>query len=405
MLHHMYTVGLDVDKPVFTEKILLYAGNSSFCLFLLACLFLLVSYDLFLFSEAKMEKFLDLSLLFRLFFSFEKETEKTDKQDKQGIKTKKNEEKWKKWCSPLVLITFGIIYLLQYSASPLPGQSAGNFGFSTKATAATKNTYNIYTNLPLISEHLSHHKTNLTNDELGYLLAGLIEGNGWFGKKELHIIFSENDSSLAYYIKKRIAYGNVYKIKDKKAVRYICKNAKGLFIILSLINGKLLSNYKYEQLIKHKYSEDYNLIILPPLKILSLDNYWLAGFTQAKGCFHISVAKSKTHKTGYSVRLEYSLKQNDDLPLKLLYYLLKMGNISQYSTGIWCYKSSGFKTAVNLINYFDRFNLFAEKYIDYLKFRKVYIMITEGKHLEDKGIKKIISIATKGSSETSTQEV
>ena len=27
--HHMYTVGLDVDKLVFTEKILLYAGNSS----------------------------------------------------------------------------------------------------------------------------------------------------------------------------------------------------------------------------------------------------------------------------------------------------------------------------------------------------------------------------------------
>ena len=26
--HHMYTVGLDVDSFVFTEKILLYAGNS-----------------------------------------------------------------------------------------------------------------------------------------------------------------------------------------------------------------------------------------------------------------------------------------------------------------------------------------------------------------------------------------
>ena len=32
-------------------------------------------------------------------------------------------------------------------------------------------------------------------------------------------------------------------------------------------------------------------------------------------------------------------------------------------------------------------------------------MITEGKHLEEKGILKIKSIAFKGSSETSTQEV
>jgi LAGLIDADG endonuclease. len=60
----------------------------------------------------------------------------------------------------------------------------------------------------------------------------------------------------------------------------------------------------------------------------------LAGFTQADGCFHISIVKSKTHKTGYSVRLEYSLKQNDDIPLKLLYNNLKMGNLSQYSSGI-----------------------------------------------------------------------
>lgn len=336
--HHMYSVGLDVDKLVFTEKILLYAGNS--------CI-----------------------------------------------------------SSPLVLITFGTIYLgLCPCRHYLPGQSAGNLGFSAKATAVVKNTYNKFFDLPLISEHVTNHKHNLTDGDFGYFLAGLIEGDGWFGKKQLHIIFAENDVSLAYFIKKRIGYGNVYKIKDKKACRYICKNAKGISIILCLINGKLVSKHKYQQLISHNYSKEFNMVILPPSNILSLDNYWLAGFTQADGCFHISVVKSKTHKTGYSIRLEYSLKQNDDLPLKLLYDSLKKGNVSQYSSGIWCYKSTGFKTAANLINYFDKFNLFAEKYKDYLKFRKVYIMITEGKHLEEKGIKKIISIATKGSLETSTQE-
>jgi len=327
-----YTVGLDVDKLVFTQKILLYAGNS--------CI-----------------------------------------------------------SSPLVLIALGTIYLFKR-------QSAGNFRFSTKATAATKNTYTSYKKLLPISEHvLATHKNNLTDNEFGYFLAGLIEGDGWFGYKQLHIIFAEEDTSLAYYIKKRVGHGNVYKIKDKKAVRYICKNKTGLFIILSLINGKLLSSLKYDQIIKHSYSEQFNISILPPLKKLTLDNYWLAGFTQADGCFHISVVKSKTHNTGYSVRLEYSIKQNDKLPLELLYKELQMGNLSQYHRGIWCYKSTGFKTAFSLINYFDRYKLFAGKYTSYLKFRKVYIMLTEGKHLENKGVKKIISIATKGSSETSTQEV
>jgi hypothetical protein len=78
---------------------------------------------------------------------------------------------------------------------------------------------------------------------------------------------------LAYYIKKRIGYGNVYKIKDKNAVRYICKHAKGLSVILSLINGKLVSNSKYDELLKHNYAEHFNLVIIPPLYNLSLDNH------------------------------------------------------------------------------------------------------------------------------------
>jgi hypothetical protein len=78
--------------------------------------------------------------------------------------------------SPLVLVvlfTLGKIYLLQ-----IVGQSARNFGISTIATAVTKNTYNKYTNLPSISEHIPIHKSNLTDEELGYFLAGLIEGDG-----------------------------------------------------------------------------------------------------------------------------------------------------------------------------------------------------------------------------------
>lgn len=303
--------------------------------------------------------------------------------------------------SPLAFIALGKIYL-----STPPGQSAGNFSISAKATAVTKNTFNSYQNLSLISEHVSTplKVSDLTENEFGYFLAGIIEGGGWFGDTVLHINFAENDISLAYLIKNRIGHGQVYKIKDKKAVRYICKNQKGLSIILSLINGKLLSKPKYEQLINHNYPKKFNCTINPPSNQITLDNYWLAGFTQADGCFYISVVKSKTHKTGFSVRLEFSIKQNDAVPLKLLYDTIKMGNLSQYSSGIWCYKSSGFKTAAILISYFDTFNIFAGKYTSYLKFRKVYIKITQGKHLENEGIIKIKSIATKGSSETSTQE-
>lgn len=343
--HHMFSVGMDVDKFVSTVKILLYAGNS----------------------------YISNPLVF-------------------------------------IFLTLGKIYLfkncfIRLNLNVLKGQSAGNFSFSSIVKAVTKNIYNLYLNLSSISEHVPKHKNNIQDEDFGYFLAGLIEGDGLFGKKELHIIFSESDISLAYFIKKRIGYGNIYKIKDKKAVRYVCKHNKGLLYILTLINGKFVSSLKYSQLIRNNYNENFNIKILPPLKKISLDNYWLSGFTQADGCFHISIANSKTHRTGKSVRLEFSLKQKDILPLQLLYNKLKLGNLSQYSSGIWCYKSSGYKTAYELINYFDSYHLYAGKYKDFIKFRKVYIMITEGKHLNEKGIKKIISIKTKGSSETSTQEM
>lgn len=322
--HHMYTVGLDVDKLVFTLKILLYAGNS--------------------------------------------------------------------WISnPLILFMLGTIYFFHYH---MTGKSAGNFRFNTSDIK------NKDINLPIISKHIIKRRNNLSNNELAYFLAGLIDGNGWFGKKQIHITYSEKDSSLAYYIKRRIGYGSIYNIKNKKAIIYECKNIKGISVILSLINGKLISICKYQQLINNNYTEDFNIKILPPLHLVSLDNHWLAGFTQAKGCFHISTVKNKTNTINYNVKLELFLRQKDKIPLNLLYKKIKLGNLSKNNLGVWYYKSTDYKT---LFDYFDKYNVFAEKYKDYIKFRKIYILISKEKHLEYKDLKKIFSISTKGSSETRTQ--
>jgi hypothetical protein len=116
-----------------------------------------------------------------------------------------------------------------------------------------------------ISEHVSSHKTHLNDLDFGYFLAGLIEADGYFGDKTIHIVFCLEDTSLAYLIKKRIGYGNVYKIKNKNAlpgeisrsprVRYVCRHSKGLHYIISLINGKLISTFKYKQLLNNNYSE------------------------------------------------------------------------------------------------------------------------------------------------------
>jgi Cytochrome C and Quinol oxidase polypeptide I len=70
----------------------------------------------------------------------------------------------------------------------------------------------------LISDHVPKHLKPLNNEQLGYYLAGLIDGDGHFSKAlQLVIAFNSSDAFLAYNLKERIGYGNVKKVKDKNA--------------------------------------------------------------------------------------------------------------------------------------------------------------------------------------------
>ena len=68
----------------------------------------------------------------------------------------------------------------------------------------------------------------INNEDFGYYLAGLIDGDGHFSSAEqLVIVFHILDVSLAYYIKKRLGYGSVKKVKNKKAVIFVISSKKG----------------------------------------------------------------------------------------------------------------------------------------------------------------------------------
>jgi hypothetical protein len=65
----------------------------------------------------------------------------------------------------------------------------------------------------------------------------------------LIIVFSSPDVKLAYYIKKIIGFGHVKKVKDKNAYLYIASNKDGIIKIINLINGKLRTFNKFNQVI------------------------------------------------------------------------------------------------------------------------------------------------------------
>ena len=203
---------------------------------------------------------------------------------------------------------------------------------------------------------------------------------------------------MAYKIKKWIGYGNVYKIKGKKAIRYDIRKKEGIKKVMELINGRLRKRSKVNQLNRNK---EYLERVLPVREDKEFDNKWLAGFTDADGCFYIGLAESKSHKIGKSLRLEFTLKQKGEMELlNNVKEYLKGGNVSEYkSQDIGCYKSTGSITAYRVIRYFDEYKLESSKYVSYIKFRNVYRMMTRGEHLTEGGIGKIGRIRSKESSE------
>jgi len=139
-------------------------------------------------------------------------------------------------------------------------QSAGNFIFfnfnffkvENKSISETLRNKSV---IKKISVHIPTHLKPINNNEFGHYLAGLIDGDGHFSNQlQLIIAFNEKDASLAYYIKGRIGYGNVYKVKNKKAIILVISNQFGLVTILELINGKLRTENKFNQINKNVLS-------------------------------------------------------------------------------------------------------------------------------------------------------
>lgn len=248
-------------------------------------------------------------------------------------------------------------------------------------------------NVKAISVHNSKHLKPISDNQFGHYLAGLIDGDGHFSsKQQLVIVFSGFDASLAYFIKKRLGFGNVRKVQDKNAYLLIVSNTEGLTKVINLINGKLRT-YKYNQVIYNIFSHYRydNLKKSIKFKINStkdFNNHWIAGFSDADASFQIKVV-SRATRSKPEIRLNFQIDQkNNDILILIKDYI--GGNIGyRKSQDTYYYGSTSFGSARNVIKYFDEYHLQSTKQINYLKWRKAYLLIQNKLHLTEQGINEI----------------
>jgi hypothetical protein len=105
--------------------------------------------------------------------------------------------------------------------------------------------------------HIPKHLKPINKDQFGHYLAGLIDGVGHFSsKQELVIEFHSLDASLAYYLKERLGFGSVKKVKDKSVFLLVIGAKKGLEKVINLINGKIRTESKFNQIINNILNHD-----------------------------------------------------------------------------------------------------------------------------------------------------
>lgn len=255
-----------------------------------------------------------------------------------------------------------------------------------------------------------------TDEQFGHYLAGIIEGDGHFStKQQLVIVFHSLDASLAYFLKERIGFGNIRKVKNKNAFILVIAAKEGIEKVIKLINGKIRTVKKYNQIIKNifsneRYVEFSNRINLKLNNSSDFKNHWLAGFSDADASFQIKVValrkfffisppkkkrfkgRSEKQKKKVEIRLNFQIDQKEkDVLISINQFL--GGNIGyRNSQDTYYYGSTSFGSAKNVINYFDNFHLLSTKHINYLKWRNAFLLIQNKEHLNKEGVCKIIKL-------------
>jgi len=254
------------------------------------------------------------------------------------------------------------------------------------------------------------------NSQLGYYLAGLIEGDGniWTSKElrsksgrihnpQIIFTFHKKELPLFKHLKDLFNSGSLYVVKDTNVGKYRISETKVLINLINLINGKFRTPklyYLYRAIDHINIVHDANIIKLPLDTSNLADNAWLAGMTDADGNFHISL-EGVYGLNGSTVRgrvkCTFSIAQrliDKATALSCEPFMREIAdlfecNINYKSNAITFLAQSDSKHFLTKY-YFDNYPLMTSKHLNYLSFLQGLNFL--GKRLTDKEIVKIRNI-------------
>lgn len=176
---------------------------------------------------------------------------------------------------------------------------------------------------------------------------------------------------------------------------------KDIYLLSLLFNGNLVINNRLNQLSKWinilNNHYNYNITFISKPHDITLQDAWLSGFTDAEGCFNITITKNQRYSLGHVIKLRYLLDQNDEIVLNKVKSLFNKGKVILRNNSInhYRYTLTGYSSLLLIYNYLNNYPLKTNKLNSFNKWSNVLNIILNKEHLTLDGFNLIKELKTK----------
>jgi hypothetical protein len=218
----------------------------------------------------------------------------------------------------------------------------------------------------------------------------------------VRFVLTQKESAILYYIQKKLGIGTVKHFPQGKSgnkndfYRLIVDNPSHILILAFLFNGNLALTHRIQQLslwvkaLNNRFGSNTILFINTAVSV-TLQDAWLSGFTDAEGCFNVSITHNARYALGNVIKMRYILDQKDSTILLVIRDLFGFGRVTLRSKtdGVYRYTATGFKTINDVISYFKLFPLHTKKHQSFDKWLTIHNFVSNKLHLTEEGLAQV----------------
>jgi hypothetical protein len=252
---------------------------------------------------------------------------------------------------------------------------------------------------------LFKNKFNFSDEWLTWFI-GFAEGDGAFqtydGGKRMRFVLTQKEKDILYKIQYIFNIGVVKHFPQGKSgknndfYRWMVDNPLHILLLAFLFNGNLAQSHRIKQLtlwvdaLNNRFGSETIKLNNTPITV-NLKSAWLSGFTDAEGCFNVSITANSRYVLGHVIKMRYILDQKDSVILSKICEEFGFGKVTLRSgkKDVYRYTVTGFKRLNDVIKYFELFPLQTKKALAFEKWLIVHKQVSNKLHLTDEGLTEI----------------